>query len=225
MQRLALRIDDLREAAGRTALRQRVLDGAWQIETGSEFEFRFDPNACPVQGNKRYGGKFRMAKHFFPVVVDLEDGSEEMLCALAIDGHPRVKRWVRNLDSEPVHGFWLRTSFGRFYPDFVCELTDGRIFVAEYKGEHLRNVPREIEKRQVGRLWAGRSARRAVFAMLFKTARGMSVAQQNDAALAWPRLVRRPRPTDAGCAPLGGCGALLQNGGTRRGPCRTEDTP
>jgi type III restriction enzyme len=161
-----------------------VLDGAWQVEAGQEYPFRFDPNAYPVPGNKRYGGKFRMAKHYFPVVADLEDGSEEMLCALAIDGHPRVKRWVRNLDSEPVHGFWLPTSFGRFYPDFVCELTDGRIFVAEYKGEHLRNVPKEIEKGQVGQLWGERSAGRAVFAMLFKTERGMSVAQQIDAALA-----------------------------------------
>lgn len=82
-----------------------------------------------------------------------------------------------------MHGFWLPTSFGRFYPDFVCELSDGRIFVAEYKGEHLRNVPKEIEKGQVGQLWAERSARRAVFAMLFKSERGMSVAQQIDAAL------------------------------------------
>ena len=183
MQRLALRIDELREAAGRAAFRQLVLDGAWQVEAGPAFEFRFDPNAYPVPGNKRYGGKFRMAKHFYPVVADLEDGSEEMLCALAIDGHRRVKHWVRNLDSEPVHSFWLPTSFGRFYPDFVCELTDGRVIVLEYKGEHLRNVPKEVEKGQVGKLWAERSARRAIFAILFRTERGMSVVQQIDAAL------------------------------------------
>lgn len=184
MQRLALRIDELREAAGRAAFRQLVLDEGWQLAAGPAFEFRFDPNAYPVQGNKRYAGKFRMAKHYYPVVADLEDGSEEMLCALAIDGHPRVRRWVRNLDSEPVHGFWLPTSFGRFYPDYVCELTDGCVFVAEYKGEHLRTMPREIEKGQVGRLWAERSGGRARFAMLFRLERGMSVSQQIDAALA-----------------------------------------
>lgn len=183
VQRLALRIDELRELAGRSAFRQLVLDGGWELVAGPAFEFRFDPNAYPVPGNKRYGGKFRMAKHFYPVVADLEDGSEEMLCALAIDGHPRIRRWVRNLDSEPVHAFWLPTSFGRFYPDFVCELDDGRVFVAEYKGAHLRNVPREIEKGQVGRLWAERSGGRARFAMLFKLERGMSVAQQIDEAL------------------------------------------
>ena len=186
MQRLALRIDELREAAGRVAFRQLVLDGTWHVEAGPTFEFRFDPNAYPVPGNKRYGGRFRMAKHFYPVVADLEDGSEEMLCALAIEGHPKVKRWVRNLDSEPEHAFWLPTSFGRFYPDFVCELTDGRVFVAEYKGEHLRNVPKEIEKRQVGNLWAHRSAGHAAFAMLFKLERGMNVSQQIDEALGNP---------------------------------------
>jgi hypothetical protein len=45
-----------------------------------------------------------------------------------------------------VAGFWPPTSFGRFYSDFVCQLTDGRVAVVEYKGEHLRTVPKEIEK-------------------------------------------------------------------------------
>jgi type III restriction enzyme len=183
MQRLAVLIDERRVTAGRTAFRQLVLDGGWELEAGPAFEFRFDANAYPVPGNKRYAGKFRMAKHFYPVVADLEDGSEEMLCALAIDGHPRVRHWVRNLDSEPVYAFWLPTSAGRFYPDFVCELDDGRVFVAEYKGDHLRNVPKEIEKGQVGRLWAERSSGRAVFAMLFRMERGMSVSQQIEGAL------------------------------------------
>jgi type III restriction enzyme len=117
------------------------------------------------------------------VVADLEDGSEEMLCALALDSHALVRRWVRNLDSEPEHGFWLPVSSGRFYPDFVCELADGRVFVAEYKGEHLRNAPREIEKAQVGRLWAERSGGQAVFAMLYRLEQGMNVGQQIDATL------------------------------------------
>lgn len=183
MQRLALHIDELREAAGRAAFRQLVLDGGWQVEAGPAFEFRFDRNAYPVPGNKRYAGRFQMSKHFYPVVADLEDGSEELFCALALDNHPRIRCWVRNLDSEPVHAFWLPTSAGRFYPDFVCELTDGRVFVAEYKGEHLRTAPREIEKQQIGMRWAERSGGRTLFAMLFKQERGMNVAQQIDAAL------------------------------------------
>jgi type III restriction enzyme len=137
-----------------------------------------------VAGNKRYGGKFRFCKHFYPVLADLEDGSEEWRCAVALDEQPQVLHWVRNLDSDPVAGFWLPTSYGRFYPDFVCELKDGRIFVAEYKGDHLRSAPKELEKSQVGAFWAERSGGKAVFAMVYKLERGMSVAQQLEAALA-----------------------------------------
>jgi type III restriction enzyme len=94
---------------------------------------------------------------------------------------------VRNLDSDPVNGFWLPTSGGRFYPDFVCQLGDGRVLVAEYKGDHLRSAPKEIEKGQVGHLWAQRSGGRAVFAMLYKNERGMNLAQRIDAALTQPQ--------------------------------------
>jgi type III restriction enzyme len=125
----------------------------------------------------------RVPGQFYPVVADLDDGGEEWRCALALDEHPQVRRWVRNLDSDPVAGFWLPVSSGRFYPDFVCELNDGRLFVAEYKGEHLRNMPREIEKGQVGKVWADASQGKAVFAMLFKLERGMNVLQQIEAVL------------------------------------------
>jgi len=82
-----------------------------------------------------------------------------------------------------VAGFWLPTSTGRFYPDFVCALTNGRRLVAEYKGEHLRNVPKEIEKGQVGQVWARNSGGSAVFAMLFKQMGGVGIAGQIDGAL------------------------------------------
>jgi hypothetical protein len=94
-----------------------------------------------------------------------------------------VQRWVRNLDSELVHGFWLPAWFMRHYPNFVCQPGDGRVLVAEHKGEHLRNLPKGIDKTRVGRRWADRSAGQAVFAMLFKTECGMSVSQWINAAL------------------------------------------
>ena len=183
-QRLALRIAELRDQAAKTAFTQLVLDGGWAVESSAQHAFHFDPAVYPVPANKRYSGKFRFDKHFYPVVADLDDGGEEWRCALAIDEHPKVRRWVRNLDSDPVAGFWLPVSTGRFYPDFVCELGDGRLFVAEYKGEHLRQVPREIEKGQVGRVWAESSGGKTVFAMLFKQERGLDLRQQIDAALA-----------------------------------------
>ncbi|MEO5882480.1 MAG: hypothetical protein ABIQ06_08700 [Caldimonas sp.] len=77
---------------------------------------------------------------------------------------------------------WSSTSFGRFYPDFVCELLDGRILVAEYKGEQIRTMTKEIEKDQVGRRWAEWSAGRCCFVTLYKTS-GMSLAQQLEVAL------------------------------------------
>lgn len=80
-------------------------------------------------------------------------------------------------------GFWLPTSAGRFYPDFVCELHAARLLVAEYKGEPIKDAPKEIETAQVGAVWAERSGGRAVFAMLYKLSRGLGLAQQIDAAL------------------------------------------
>jgi len=183
LQRLAQRLADLRDKAAKATFTQLVLDGGWPLETSTAFAFRFEPDVYPVPAHKRYCGKFRFAKHFYPAVADLEDGGEEWRCALALDGHAKVQRWVRNLDSDPVAGFWLPTSTGRFYPDFVCELADGRLMVAEYKGEHLRSMPREIEKGQVGTVWAEHSGGRAVFVMLFKQERGLGLAQQIDAAL------------------------------------------
>lgn len=183
VQRLAVRIAELRDKASKAAFGQLVLDGGWVLEASAVHAFHFDPACYPVPANKRYRGKFRFNKHFYPVLSDLEDGSEEWACAVALDAHPLVKRWVRNMDSDPVAGFWLPTSSGRFYPDFVCELTDGRLFVAEYKGEHLRTMAKEIEKGQVGRVWAERSGGAAVFALLFKQERGMGLAQQISAVL------------------------------------------
>ena len=183
VQRLAMRIEELRDKAAKTAFRQLVLDGGWVVEASATHAFQFDPACYPVPANKRYRGRTRFDKHFYGVLSDLEDGGEEYYCAIALDQHPKIARWVRNLDSDPVAGFWLPTSSGRFYPDFICELTDGRLFVAEYKGAQIRDMPKEIEKGQVGAVWAERSGGQCVFAMLFKLENGLNVAQQIDAAL------------------------------------------
>lgn len=184
MQKLALRIAELRDKASKASFTQLVLDGGWAMETSSQIGFTFEPNRYPVPTNKLYRGKFKFSKHYYPVPADLEDGGEEWRCALAIDEHAQVKRWVRNLDSDPVAGFWLPTSSGRFYPDFVCELMDGRILVVEYKGAHLQNLPKEIEKAQVGKVWAANSGGRACFAWVLKSADGKSLTQQLDDAMA-----------------------------------------
>jgi type III restriction enzyme len=181
-QRLEARIADLRDRAAHAAFRQCVLDQTWHVEASAAHTFKFG-DAYPVPGNKRYEGKFQFRKHFYPVVADLKDGGEEWHCAIALEHHLQVARWVRNLDSDPVAGFWLPTSFGRFYPDFVCELKDGRLLVVEYKGAQIASMPKEIEKGAVGKLWAERSSGRCLFAMVFKEHAGMDVAQQIAAAM------------------------------------------
>jgi type III restriction enzyme len=90
---------------------------------------------------------------------------------------------VRNLDSDPVAAFWLPTSFGRFYPDFICELQDGRLLVVEYKGAQIASMPKEIEKGEVGKLWAAPSKGGRMFAMVFRERGGLGMAQQIDAVI------------------------------------------
>lgn len=68
--------------------------------------------------------------------------SEEWRCALAIVEYPKMTHWVRNLDFDPVYGFWLPVASSqrplpearsrkpeagsRFYPDCVCQMIHGR---------------------------------------------------------------------------------------------------
>ncbi|MEO7954622.1 MAG: hypothetical protein ABIR35_11105, partial [Polaromonas sp.] len=80
-------------------------------------------------------------------------------------------------------GFSLTTSRGRFFPDFVAELLDGRVAVVEYKGAHLLNDPYEIEKRQVGALWARKSQSRCLFGQIALQRDGLGMAGQLDALL------------------------------------------
>ena len=76
--------------------------------------------------------------------------AEEFRCALAIDAYPKVKHWVRNIDQQPQTSFWLPTSSDYFYPDFVAELTNGRVLVVECKGEPYKTNDDSKEKAPVG---------------------------------------------------------------------------
>lgn len=181
-QRVTARIEDLRTAAAGRQFKQLVFDRGWEIsvDTARAFEFRLGAYAVPT--TERYRGKWRFDRHFYPVQAKLDDGTEEFKCAITIDNYPKLKHWVRNLERDVEGAFWLPTSHGKFFPDFVCELKDGRILVVEYKGEHLRNMPSEIEKDQVGRLWAEKSAGKCLFLMAFeKDSKGRDVRGQLDA--------------------------------------------
>ncbi len=180
-------VGDLRDAAARRQFRQCVLQqgeaGAWLVEPDWAHPHVFTPGRYPAPVASRYQGRYQFPKHYFPVLADLKDGGQEFGCAKLIDPHPAVRHWVRNLDTAPC-GFALPTSRGRFFADFVAELVDGRVALLEFKGAHLVSDPYEIEKSQVGALWARTSGGRAVFGWLTMEQGGKSLAQQLDAVLA-----------------------------------------
>ena len=55
---------------------------------------------------------------------------------------------------------------GRFFPDFIAELQDGRVAIVEYKNAMLAQAAEELHKKAVGELWAERSGGRCVFAWI-----------------------------------------------------------
>jgi type III restriction enzyme len=182
-QDIEARVGDLKDKAAKAQFRQLVLEGAWDVEPDWTRPLVFEANRYPVPAGSRYDGRYQFNKHFYPVLADLKDGGEEFFCAQLLDNHAKVKHWVRNLTTAPC-GFGLATSRGHFYPDFVAELEDARIAVVEYKGAHLLNDPYEIEKRQIGELWARKSQGRCVFGQITKERNGMGTSNQLDALLA-----------------------------------------
>jgi len=88
---------------------------------------------------------------------------EEFQCAQFLDSQvPEIEFWVRNLANKAT-SFRLQTSKNWFYPDFICQLQDGRTLVVEYKGEHL--FAEAGEKRAVGAVWESRSGGKCLFVM------------------------------------------------------------
>ena len=116
-----------------------------------------------------YEGGHQFKKHYFgqkpgELREKKSDGklTEEFQCACYLDALPAVRWWVRNL-SQKSGSFRLQTSKQWFFPDFICQLTDGRIMAVEYKGKHLWSDAEE--KRAVGAVWEARSKGRCLFVM------------------------------------------------------------
>ena len=130
------------------------------IETSSEFAFKVEeenyrPSRC-------YQGTLALRRHAFDLIFDMN--GEEAECAARINSHPNVLRWIRNTEHETQGGFWLPKSPGKYFPDFLVELTNGTIVIVEYKMGKMANDPEERHKRAIGELWEARSGGRARFA-------------------------------------------------------------
>jgi len=145
-----------------------------------EFLYEFKPDKYPSRP-PYYSGSFQFTKHYFPqnLIEDLKESGEEFECAQAIESLPKVKYWIRNLVRRDQASFWLPLAHSRFFPDFVCELHDGRMLVVEYKGEAYASNDDSAEKRAVGEKWAQLSNGKCLFIMAVKKdAQNRDVRQQ-----------------------------------------------
>lgn len=76
----------------------------------------------------------------------------------------RIRFWVRNLVNRGGGSFFLQKANGRFYPDFVCQLNDGKILIVEYKG--AQGWTDAQDDRDIGDLWAELSGGHCRFVMV-----------------------------------------------------------
>ncbi|MDA8010901.1 MAG: DEAD/DEAH box helicase family protein [Gammaproteobacteria bacterium] len=147
-----------------------------------KFFYEFKPGYYPSRP-PYYAGAYQFQKHYFPRERIAHLNNEEIECAIAIDSAREVKHWVRNLERCGAASFWLPLAGGKFYPDFVCELKDGRMLVVEYKGKKFLQFDDTREKRNIGALWAKLSKGKCLFLMAVADDKGKDVRQQVERAL------------------------------------------
>lgn len=178
-QRLVL----LQSKAASNGFQQTMFDNVVPLESSFRYSFEFKPGLYPAR-SPFYSGRYKFKKHYYPTIEDLKVEGEEFLCAQAIDASPKVKHWVRNLVDRQQASFRLPLANGWFYPDFVAELEDGRLFVIEYKGEPYKTNDDSREKKAVGNIWAEKSGGKCLFLMAEESdQKGRNAYQQLDAVI------------------------------------------
>jgi type III restriction enzyme len=182
------RLDDLEARARKSGFEQLTLLSdrptalPWTVGLSPDWRFRYQPGQYPARNI--YSGRYRFEKHYYEVIHALKSEGEELECAKALDRMDAVKHWVRNVEQQERLSFWLPTATDYFYPDFVAELSDGRLFVVEYKGDAYATNDDSREKRAVGHTWATASQGKAVFVMVELEVRGLDIAAQLEQAIA-----------------------------------------
>ncbi len=124
-------------------------------------DFEFPDSYFPIND---YSGNILYSKHFYDRLGEMNN--EEAECALNIDMEKNVEFWIRNIERQEFHSFWLQTSTDKFYPDFIVKLKNGIIVIIEYKGEDRYSNDDSKEKRQIGDFYAGISENKCRFIML-----------------------------------------------------------
>lgn len=176
------RIVFCRHKAAQQGFQHWLFDDDRLLGVSDTCRYQFQPGLYPAR-LPYYRGKYTFSKHYYPVVEDLSASGEEFTCAQALDQHPKVKHWVRNLVNREAASFRLPLAHGYFYPDFVAELQDGRSLVVEYKGAYLETADDAREKEVVGKVWAAKSGNLFLMA-LAQDRQGRDVYQQLDNLLA-----------------------------------------
>ena len=154
-----------RSGERKTAFKEFLLDGS-SLTVSIDRVINFKTMA--YEPSWLYEGGFQFKKHYFGKPGELAEKTaagkttEEFKCAQYLDGLPEVKYWVRNL-ARKNSSFRLQTSTDWFYPDFICQLNDGRIPAVEYKGGHLWADAED--KHSVGAVWESRSGGQCLFIM------------------------------------------------------------
>ena len=166
------KINDLKMSAENSGLQRTLFSDKAQLKTDFNYSIDFSGKTyIPV--NAYRGTEFN--KHYFPQVAELN--KEEAECARAIDMLDEVEYWVRNIEKHQ-YSFYLPMANGRFYPDFVAKLKDGRILVVEYKGDHLATNEETKNKDLIGSLWGKSSNGKCLFLMGVKKNEIGTVAEQ-----------------------------------------------
>ena len=186
---------DVHYATAVRTVRRKAYQQVFALGEGTEIGLDFD-NGFTFDEHvydgllKLYCGNYEFSKHYLgPHRVPAFDGSgegEEFACAKLIDAHPQVDCWLRNVAND-ARSFRLPIATEKgdwFYPDFVGRLKNGRMFVLEYKGELTAQLRETTEKDAIGRLWAAQDRSRYVYATIYGSCNGKSVAQQIDGVFA-----------------------------------------
>ncbi len=162
------RIQQHREGERKAAFRQFLLPGS-MLAVSEERAINF--KTMQYEPSWLYEGGFKFEKHYFGAKPgELRETTaggaqmEEFKSAQFLDGLSEVKFWMRNLVRK-ASSFRLQTSTDWFYPDFLCQLVDGRVLAVEYKGKDRYSSDDAEEKRAVGAVWASRSGGRCLFVM------------------------------------------------------------
>ena len=173
------KIADIRQLERKRAYQRYLIEPDAEVEVSFDHAFEFDSDL--YRGERRYRGPWKPTLHFLgPERVGAFDGAEngeEFQCAQVIDSLPGVKHWIRNV-ARHQRSFWLPTETGRFYPDFLVSMDDGRLLVLEYKGAHLADGLDTSEKRVIGELWERKSEGKGVFLIAEKSKDGKDTRTQ-----------------------------------------------